>query len=352
MKLIDQKIALIGGARPNFMKLAPLFRALKKIKANFITINSGQHFSDNMSKHFLDEFAIKIDYNINPSNQSIGQQMADIMMSLEEILIKEKIDLLVVFGDVNATLLSALTAKKIGIKVAHVEAGLRSGNEKMPEETNRIITDQISDYLLVPSEEAISNLQLSGVRGKIILVGNIMIDNVHHFLPQIKNSDEEFYFCTLHRPENVDRPENFLPILEALEIISQDKKIYLPLHPRTKKNAEAFGLLEYLSKIFHILEPISYKESLYYQKNAKLVLTDSGGIQEEASVLETPVLTLRDETERPITVSHGTNIIAGTAKDTIIAAYRRVNFNKKEMNIPLWDGQTAERIIKFLQEYE
>lgn len=352
MKLIDKKIALIGGARPNFMKLAPLFRALKKMNANFITINSGQHFSDNMSKQFLDEFEIKIDYNINPRSQSIGQQMADIVMSLEDILLQEKIDLLIVFGDVNATLLSALTAKKIGVKVAHVEAGLRSGNEKMSEETNRIITDQISDFLLVPSEEAIDNLKRSNARGQIVLVGNIMIDNVHHFLPQIKNSEEEFYFCTLHRPENVDHLENLLPILEALEIISQDKKIYLPLHPRTKKNAENFGLLGYLQKIFHILEPISYKESLYYQKNAKLVLTDSGGIQEEASVLKTPVLTLRDETERPITVSHGTNIIAGTAKNTIIAAYRRVNFDKKEVNIPLWDGQTAERIIKFLQEYE
>lgn len=352
MKLADKKIAIIGGARPNFMKMAPLYRVLKKEGLDFITINSGQHFSDNMAQQFLDEFEIKIDYNINPRHDSLGLQLGDIFNGLKKILLKEKIELLIVFGDVNATLISALVAKELGVKVAHVEAGLRSFNDKMPEEKNRIITDQISDYLLAPSQDAVKNLQEEGVNGKIVLVGNIMIDNVHHFLPQIESSNEEFYFCTLHRPENVDNKENILPILEALEYISKDKKIYLPLHPRTKKNIESFGLTSLLDKVFHILEPLNYKQSLYYQKNAVLVLTDSGGIQEESSIFGTACLTLRDDTERPITVTHGTNIVAGTSKEAIINAYQGISFVKKSIDIPLWDGQTSERIIKFLQEYE
>lgn len=352
MKLIDKKIAIIGGARPNFMKMAPLYRAFKKRKLNFITINSGQHFSDNMAKQFLDEFEMSIDYNINPRHDSLGLQLADIFSGLKKILLKEKIELLIVFGDVNATLISAMVAKELNIKIAHVEAGLRSFNDKMPEEKNRILTDQISDYLLAPSEDAVKNLEAEKVSGQVILVGNIMIDNVHHFLPKIEESDEKFYFCTLHRPENVDNKENILAILEALEHIAQYQKIYLPLHPRTSKNMETFGLTNLLDKIFHILDPLNYKQSLYYQKNALLVLTDSGGVQEESSIFGTPCLTLRDDTERPITVTHGTNIVAGTSKEGIINAYNSISLVKKRVDIPLWDGQTAARIIQFLQEYD
>ncbi len=340
-----KKIALIGGARPNFIKIAPLYRELKKSHINFVTINTGQHFDANMSKDFLDEFDLQFDYNLQPSRHSVIVQMADIMVQLENIFLKEKVDLVVVVGDVNSTLVASLVANKLGIKLAHVEAGLRSRNYKMPEEHNRILTDQLSDFLLASSEDAVENLQNEKLRGQIVLVGNIMIDNLVHFLPQIEESKEEFYFCTLHRAENVDDKSIFTEILDTLEIIAKDAIIYLPLHPRTKNMAEKFGLLKRLENICKILEPLSYKKSLYYQKNAKLILTDSGGIQEEASVLGVPCLTIRTETERPITVELGTNILAGVTKKSILNGYKKINYNKQNISIPLWDGMTAHRIV-------
>lgn len=345
---MKHKIALIGGARPNFMKISPLYREFKSKQADFIVINTGQHFDANMAGDFLNEFSLKIDYNLKPNRDSVVAQIADIMIQLEDIFIKEKISLVVVVGDVNSTLAASIVANKLDIKLAHVEAGLRSRNYKMPEENNRIVTDQLSDYLLAPSEDAVENLKSEKLKGSISLVGNIMIDNLVNFLPEIEDSSEYFYFCTLHRAENVDDKKIFTEILNALETISEDSKIYLPLHPRTKNMAEKFNLLNRLENIFSILEPLSYKKSLYYQKNAKLVLTDSGGIQEETTVLGTPCLTIRSETERPITVELGTNIIGGVTKESILKAYKKIDYNKKPTDIPLWDGQTAERIVDVL----
>jgi UDP-N-acetylglucosamine 2-epimerase (non-hydrolysing) len=352
MKLIEKKIALVGGARPNFIKMAPLYRALKKIGADFITVNSGQHFSDNMGRQFLREFGMEIDFDINPRHESLSQQMSDIITGLEKIFSENKIELVIVFGDVNATLMTALTAKKMGLKLAHVEAGLRSKNYVMTEEINRIVTDQLSDYLFATSQEAIDNMTQEYIGGEMFLAGNIMIDNLLYFASGIKKVEERFYFCTLHRPENVDNENILREILGAMEELAKKIKIYLPLHPRTKNSLENFGLMASASKIFHILEPLSYTESLYYQKNAELILTDSGGIQEESSVLGVPCLTLRTDTERPITITHGTNILAGNSKDSILSAYQQVNFGKKVVQIPHWHGQTAEMIIKFFQEHE
>jgi len=346
---MKHKIALIGGARPNFMKIAPLYRELESKQEDFIIINTGQHFDDNMASDFLKEFVIKIDYHIKPNRNSVAAQLADIMIQLENIFIKEKISLVIVVGDVNSTLAASIVANKLNITLAHVEAGLRSRNYKMPEENNRIITDQLADYLLAPSADAVENLKSEKLKGQIELVGNIMIDNLVYFLPQIEDSSDEFYFCTLHRAENVDNKQIFIEILNALEIIAKDVKIYLPFHPRTKKMAEAFGLLGRIENIFNVLPPLSYKQSLYYQKNAKLVLTDSGGIQEETTVLGTPCLTIRTETERPITVELGTNKVGGVTEKSILEAYKIIDYNKKLSNIPFWDGQTASRIINSIK---
>lgn len=340
-----KKIALIGGARPNFIKIAPLYRELNRCSIDFVTINTGQHFDANMSRDFLDEFDLKFDYNLQPTRNSVISQMADIMVQLENIFLKEQVDLVIVVGDVNSTLAASIVANKLGIKLAHVEAGLRSRNYKMPEEHNRILTDQLSDFLLASSEDAVENLRNEKLKGQVILVGNIMIDNLVHFLPQIEESKEEFYFCTLHRAENVDDKSIFTEILDTLEIIAKDAIIYLPLHPRTRNMAEKFGLLKRLENIFELLEPLSYKKSLYYQKNARLVLTDSGGIQEETSVLGVPCLTIRTETERPITVELGTNILAGVTKESILNEHKKINYGKQKVAIPLWDGLTAQRIV-------
>lgn len=343
-----RKIALIGGARPNFMKLAPMVREFKARQKDIVVINTGQHFSPEMNQDFLEEFEIEVDYSLQPRHDNVPSQISDMIIGLDEIFQKEGVDLVIVVGDVNSTLAASVCANKSGIKLAHVEAGLRSYNYQMPEEINRIVTDNLSDYLLAPSKDAVLNLQKEGVHGQIGLVGNIMIDNLYYFLDKIEHNDERYFFCTLHRAENVDDKTIFGGILEALEHISKDAKIYLPLHPRTKKMAESFGYLSKIEKTFKVLPSLTYKESIYYQKNADLILTDSGGIQEESTILNIPCLTIRKETERPITVERGTNIIAGVEKDLIIAKYNEIiKIAPQAKPIDLWDGHTAKRIVDF-----
>jgi len=343
-----KKIAIIGGARPNFMKIAPLARELKKNSANYFVVNTGQHFDSQMSTDFIKEFGLKIDDELNPPNTGAIKQMAHIIIELEKIFLRKKPDIAVVVGDVNSTLAASLVANKLRIKLAHVEAGLRSFNRKMPEEFNRKITDQLSDYLFTSDLKSADNLKNEGIKDNVFFTGNIMIDNLVYFLPKIKTTKEEFYFCTIHRAENIGDKKIFGGILNALSEISKDAKIYFPLHPHTKKMAIKFGLMKKIKEIFCLLPPINYQQSLYYQKNAKLVLTDSGGIQEESSFLGTPCLTLRTETERPITVEKGTNLVVGTKPNKIISIYKKNNFKKKKTKIAKWDGQTAKRIVKIL----
>lgn len=346
-----KKIALIGGARPNFMKVAPLCRAFEKERLAYFVINTGQHFDKDMSAAFFREFGIRSKYTLKPSRESTVKQFSDIMNGLEKIFLKEKPVLVVVVGDVNSTLAASLVAKRMSIKVAHVEAGLRSYNEKMPEETNRVLTDHISDLRFVTAEEGIRNLRKEDLRRNNYPVGNIMIDTLVEFLPRVGNSKDNFYFCTLHRAENIDNPRIFGEILDALEEISGDATIYLPIHPRTRKMAEKFGLMKRLEKTFKLLAPLSYKDSIFYQKNAKLVLTDSGGVQEETSFLGTPCITLRSETERPITVKLGTNTIGGISKKSILKAYRKKDLKRKRVSIPLWDGKASKRIAVIIKKY-
>lgn len=349
--MATNRIAIISGARPNFMKIAPLCVECKKKETPYFIVNTGQHFSDNMSKDFFKEFGVRPDYNLSPSQDSVVRQFSDIANHLEDIFKKERPTLVVVVGDVNSTLIASIVARKMDIRLAHVESGLRSYNRKMPEEINRIIVDHISDILLAPSEDATLNLAKEGLTENVFLVGNIMIDTLTMFLPNIKSSEEDFFFCTLHRSENIDDMVPFGSILDALEVISKDKKIYFPIHPRTKKMAAKFKFLDRINRIFSTLPPISYKESLFYQKNAKLVLTDSGGIQEETSFLGTPCITLRSETERPITLELGTNTIGGVSKESILSAYRGKKLEKKETHIPLWDGYTSNRILEAIKLY-
>lgn len=343
------KIALICGARPNFMKVAPLCHEFEKRDMDYILINTGQHFDKNMSQDFFDEFNIKPNYHLSPSRESVIKQFTDIMLGLEDIFIQEKPDLVMVVGDVNSTLSGALVANKMSIKLAHIEAGLRSHNRLMPEEHNRVLTDRISDFLFVTMGEGVENLFKEGIVDNVYLVGNLMIDTLAEFSKETSLTKEVFYFATLHRAENIDNKVIFNEILDAMEEISQDAKIYLPLHPRTKKMADEFGLMDRMEKIFFLLPPLNYKDAVYYQKNAKLVLTDSGGVQEETSFLGVPCLTLRTETERPITVTMGTNTMAGITKDTILSAYKHKDLSRRDINIPLWDGKTAKRIIEVLK---
>ena len=341
-------IAVVCGARPNFMKVAPLCHEFEKRGIAFRLMNTGQHYDESMSESFFRSFKITPDVTLAPSRETTVKQFADIMIGLESAWISERPSLVMVVGDVNSTLAAALVANKMKIRLAHVEAGLRSFNREMPEERNRVLTDRIADLLFVTMDEGIKHLKEEGITNGVYLVGNLMIDTLAMFAAEAKTTDEEFYFCTLHRAENIDFGDRFKEILDALEQISEDAVIYLPLHPRTKKMAETFGFMPRLEKIFKLLPPLGYAESVYYQKNAKLVLTDSGGVQEETSYLGVPCLTLRTETERPVTVTLGTNTMAGVKKVSIIAAYHAKDLTHKKISIPYWDGQAAKRITEIL----
>ncbi len=352
MKNVSQKIAIIAGARPNFMKVAPLVHALQKQNMGNFLVNTGQHFSKAMADDFLQEFQIQSQYTLKPSRSSAEKQMQDIMDGLQKIFLKEKPSMVVVVGDVNSTLAGALIAKNMHIPCAHVEAGLRSYNLAMPEEQNRMVVDQLADYLFTTEKDGAHNLAQEGIREHVFYVGNIMIDTLKLFEKKVVQipKEKKYYFCTLHRAENVDSKKIFLGIVRALEKISQDAPIYLPLHPRTKKMAQQFGLLKKLQNACHIIPLLSYTESVSYQKYATVILTDSGGIQEESSVLGVPCLTLRTETERPITVKKGTNTIAGVSTQSILSAYKKKSLKKKKVHIPLWDGKAAQRIVSVIKK--
>lgn len=354
----NMKIISIVAARPNFMKIAPLAEAFKKYpKINPLIVHTGQHYDDSMSNSFFLELGIpKPDINLNVGSKSYSQQTAEIMINFEKVLLENKPYLVIVVGDVNSTIACALVASKLGIKVAHVEAGLRSFDKNMPGEINRILTDQLSDFLFVTEKDAIDNLVKEGIdRNKIHFVGNVMIDTLlknkkkakqKETISKLNLNPQEFILLTLHRPSNVDYKEKFEKILESLEEISKKMKIILPLHPRTKNNAEKINLLPKLKEITTVIEPLSYLDNLNLMMHSKRVLTDSGSIQEETTILGVPYLTLRENTERPVTVKEGTNKVIGTNKDKIIEEtlniLNNVNLNQ---NIPeLWDGKASERI--------
>jgi UDP-N-acetylglucosamine 2-epimerase (non-hydrolysing) len=354
-----RKILLIAGARPNFMKIAPLIHELQKTNFSWKLIHTGQHYDAKLSDIFFSELNIpKPDYNLEVGSGSHAIQTAKIMERFEPICIKENPDLVIVVGDVNSTIACALVAKKLNIKVVHVEAGLRSFDNNMPKEINRKLTDCISDYLFVSEESGLANLKNEGVdKEKIFFVGNIMIDSLFNNLEKINKSDaskvynEKYCILTLHRPSNVDNKDELKLLLFELIKISKLIKIIWPIHPRTKKNLLDLGLDNIINESNIILkDPIGYIDFLNLVKNSTFVLTDSGGLQEETTYLNIPCLTLRENTERPSTIDIGTNTLLN--KNEIIGNINLILAGKyKKGSIPqLWDGKTAERIIKILRD--
>ena len=359
------KVLNIVGARPNFMKIAPIYAEMKRRDSEFMPmiVHTGQHYDAAMSDSFFIDLGMpKPDVHLNVGSASHAVQTAKIMMEFEPIVLEHKPDWVLVVGDVNSTIACTLVCAKLGIKVAHVEAGLRSFDRTMPEEINRILTDSISDLLLTPSPDGNENLKKEGIADeKVKLVGNVMIDSLLRNLKIAESSiireelnltENEYAVMTLHRPSNVDDKETFSGLLEALLEISEKLPIIFPAHPRTRGKIEEFGFSEQVQKSnIKLIEPLGYLDFMRLYSGAKLVLTDSGGLQEETTALGIPCLTLRENTERPITIEMGTNILVGTNPNKIRQTAFEILSNdvKKDAKIPLlWDGKTAERICDAL----
>lgn len=358
-----RKLLIVAGARPNFMKIAPIMRIIQSRYASKIIgilVHTGQHYDYEMSQAFFEDLEIrKPDYFLGVGSGSHAVQSAKIMIAFEEVCLREQPDLIIVVGDVNSTLACALVAKKLCIEVAHVEAGLRSNDLTMPEEINRKVTDLLADFLFVSEKSGILNLKKEGKpENAIYFVGNVMVDTLLYQLEKIKNTPvkitglpKSFAVLTLHRPSNVDRDEKLKEIIGAIATIAKDLPVYFPVHPRTREQLQRFGMDESRSGIV-LLPPLPYLEFLGLWKDASLVLTDSGGMQEETTMLGIPCLTIRDNTERPVTIEVGTNILAGTSASGILAAYESFKTGGKKGGIPeLWDGKAAERIVAVLAEY-
>ena len=358
-----KKVISLVGARPNFVKIAPLHRAFREMMPEYQhkICHTGQHFDENMSKIFFDELALpRPDFYLGISGGSHTSQTARIMLELEKVLLEEKPDLLIVPGDVNSTMAGSLVAAKSGIPLAHIESGLRSFDRGMPEEINRMITDTLADYLFVSEKSGLINLKKEGIAdNKVFFVGNIMIDSLVHYLPMAKESTildrmqlntGKYLLGTFHRPSNVDKPEHLKGLFEMLNHLAADKPLVFPIHPRTRNNMKSFGLLENLNPNILLTDPIGYIDFLALIKDAELVITDSGGIQEETTFLGIPCITVRDNTERPITVEIGTNILAGTNfKDVEKECFQILKGTRRKGEVPeLWDGKTAERIVEII----
>lgn len=345
------KIINVVGARPNFMKIAPLMKEMEKHPSlEVVLVHTGQHYDERMSDNFFADLEIPTpDINLGVGSGSHARQTAKIMIRFEKVCVNEKPDLVLVVGDVNSTIACALVARKLGIKVAHVEAGLRSFDWDMPEEINRILTDRISDYLFVTEQAGIDNLHKEGVDdSRIFFVGNVMIDNLIsnlHKRTEIvrKLGVSDYCLVTMHRPSNVDHKERLAEILDILDDIGHP--IVWPIHPRTLKNLKNFGLSDRLSKLI-ILKNQGYLDFITLESSAKFVLTDSGGIQEETTYLGVPCLTMRENTERPSTITLGTNQLVHN-KAEILNAIENLG-SKKHSIPPLWDGKAAERIVEVI----
>ncbi|MEZ5424878.1 MAG: UDP-N-acetylglucosamine 2-epimerase (non-hydrolyzing) [Pyrinomonadaceae bacterium] len=357
-----QKILNIVGARPNFMKIAPIVREMRRRTEEFLPliVHTGQHYDEAMSDAFFADLGIPApDFHLEVGSASHAVQTARIMTAFEPVVVAEKPDWVLVVGDVNSTIACALVCAKLGVRVAHVEAGLRSGDRTMPEEINRLLTDRISDLLLTPSPDGDENLLKEGVEPeKIKFVGNVMIDSLFYSLERAKESavreklnlrQREYAVLTLHRPSNVDEKETFAGILEALGEISRKIPIIFPAHPRTRGRIAEFGFGELVENSgIRLTEPFGYLDFLRLYSGSRFVLTDSGGLQEETTALGIPCLTLRENTERPITIELGTNQLVGVNPEMIKqSAFEILEAEPDESEIripPLWDGRTAERI--------
>lgn len=361
------RIMHVVGARPNFMKIAPIIHTMARSGLAFeqTLVHTGQHYDANMSQIFFDELELPHpDVNLEVGSGSHASQTAQIMLRFEPILVAYKPDWIIVPGDVNSTMACTLVASKLGFKVAHIEAGLRSFDRTMPEEINRLVTDQLADLLLTPSPDGDENLLREGVApAKIRFVGNVMIDTLVRLLPKAATcwpqlqqhySLDKFVLVTLHRPGNVDEVERLAELVETLDTIAEQATVLFPVHPRTRQRMTTQNLLP-KSRHVLLIEPLGYLDFLALQTQAALVLTDSGGVQEETTYLGTPCLTIRPNTERPVTLTHGTNrLIAGT-RAAILAATLPIltgptQSTEPPRRPPLWDGHAAERIVDVICE--
>jgi len=356
------KIMVIAGARPNFIKIAPLMTALAEVRGCIpLLVHTGQHYDAGMSDVFFQELQIpRPMYTLGVGSGSHGAQTARVMLAFEPLLQQEHPDWVVVVGDVNSTLACALTAAKQEVPVAHVEAGLRSFDRTMPEEINRQLTDAVSELLFIPSAEAHVNLQREGIAvAKIHLVGNIMIDTLRqyetvararHTCASYGLQAGNYALVTLHRPSNVDDPERLQGLLRMLVCLQARLPVLFPAHPRTQARLQAWDVE--LPQGLRLCNPVGYLDFLSLMADARLVLTDSGGVQEETTALGVPCLTLRENTERPVTVTYGTNLVVGTDPDRILAAIERVLASDPGPGRlpPLWDGKTAPRIAHILAQ--
>ena len=361
------RIVNVVGARPNFMKMAPLIMEYRKHHDAFepLLVHTGQHYDDNMSGLFFEQLHLpKPDVYLGVGSGTHAEQTAKVMIELEKLLAKQPADLVVVVGDVNSTMAAAIVAAKLCIPLAHVEAGLRSFDRTMPEEINRLVTDALSDYCFTTSQDADENLRREGVAAeKIFFVGNVMIDTLLRLREQALKSDihkrlavgERYGYVTLHRPSNVDDKTTLAGILSALDVVQENLPLVFPAHPRTINRMREFGLWNEVSRWpnMRLTEPIGYMDSLCLMSGATLVLTDSGGVQEETTVLGVPCLTIRENTERPVTVMEGTNTVVGTSHERIVSEARRIlDGNGKRGRVPkFWDGKAAQRIVSVLLEH-
>lgn len=355
---MDKFIHIIA-ARPNFIKAAPLIKAMRDSSLEVLVIHTGQHYDPNMSDTFLDELGIlPLDYHLSCGVGTHAEQVGNTMIELEQIFLREEPKGIIVYGDVNSTLAASIAASKIHIPIIHVESGCRSFDNNMPEEINRILVDRIASILFTTSEDALDNLVKEGVSpDKCFFVGNTMIDSLVEFQDKFSSStilseldlvSKKYNLCTFHRPSNVDDIITLTSLMDSLVQIHQEMPCVLPLHPRTKNNLKKYKLYDKYSSLLKFIQPQGYFDFMCLQQNAYTILTDSGGIQEESSYFNVPCLTLRTSTERPVTITNGTNKLIGVNYSTLWKEYQNIDRSKKS-NLNLWDGRTSQRILRILQ---
>jgi UDP-N-acetylglucosamine 2-epimerase (non-hydrolysing) len=353
----------VVGARPNFIKAAPLIDKLSKEPINNIIVHTGQHYDYNMSKTFFEELNIpEPNYHLGAGGGSHTTQTVNIMLGCERVFNELKPDAVIVYGDINSCMAAAIVASKMHlegmdkISIIHVESGLRSGDKTMPEELNRIITDSLADILFVTSEDAIENI----LGKKLFFVGNTMIDSLVKMTPKIDQSNissklslnEKYALITMHRPSNVDSKKTLEVLMDEIVKLSNHIQCIMPLHPRTRHRLSNFGIWKkYENQVnLKIIDPVGYLDFMNLQKNATVIITDSGGIQEESSYFNVPCLTVRNNTERPITITNGTNKLIGTSYTNIVDEYEKINILTTPPNIKYWDGKAASRIVNILKK--
>ena len=353
------KIAVVLGTRPEIIKMAPVIRGLERSHADFLIVHTGQHYSYNLDRIFFEQLNLPpARYNLEVGSGSHAEQTARILVGVEKALLDEKPDIVLVEGDTNSVFAGALAAAKLHIKVGHVEAGLRSYDRQMPEEINRILADHCSDFLFAPTEKARSILLGEGIpEQKIFVTGNTIVDAVHqnleiagekgNSLESLHLTSKEYFLATLHRQENVDNRARFASILEGLNRVAAKygQPVIYPIHPRSRQRMSEFGLN---FKNINLIDPLDFLDFLQLESNARLVLTDSGGVQEETCILRVPCVTLRDNTERPETIEAGSNILSGTSPDSILQCAEIMLGRKPDWENPFGDGKSGERIVDIL----